>query len=230
MMGVQRREGGNAVKWEWRDEGVSKVRLGDLSSCAGTDVQLRRRVYKGVPDRWRMAAWWTLAEARAGDQPRAKGKRKADELFMDYRVSSPPARGILPLTYQNSIDLPSSFDVQIDLDVPRTISGHTLFMTRYGAGQRSLFHVLHCFAMLCDTCGYCQGMGPIAATLLCYFDPEVSPVMCGQGASADPGTASLHADGPSARHLWDARYIRPRLPGALGGILRSGAVDGVVDA
>jgi hypothetical protein len=78
------------------------------------------------------------------------------------------------LTSQNSIDLPSSFDVQIDLDVPRTISGHTLFMTRYGAGQRSLFHVLHCFAMLCDTCGYCQGMGPIAATLLCYFDPEVS--------------------------------------------------------
>lgn len=70
--------------------------------------------------------------------------------------------------------MPSTHDVQIDLDVPRTISGHTLFVTRYGAGQRSLFHVLHCFSLLCETCGYCQGMGPIAATLLCYFDPEVS--------------------------------------------------------
>ena len=38
--------------------------------------------------------------------------------------------------------------------------------------QRSLFHVLHCFSLHCPTCGYVQGMGPIAATLLCYFDPE----------------------------------------------------------
>ncbi|KAI9637330.1 rab-GTPase-TBC domain-containing protein [Dioszegia hungarica] len=153
MMGVQRREGGNAVEWSWKDEGTTKVGI----FCK--DMRGRRlipRVYKGIPDRWRMAAWWTLAEARSGEH-HGKGKKKAEELCFDYR---------------NSIDLPSSFDVQIDLDVPRTISGHTLFMTRYGAGQRSLFHVLHCFAMLCDTCGYCQGMGPIAATLLCYFDPE----------------------------------------------------------
>ena len=75
---------------------------------------------------------------------------------------------------QNSIDLPSILDVQIDLDVPRTISGQTQFVTRYGAGQRSLFHVLHCFSIRCHECEYVQGMGPIAATLLCYFEPEVS--------------------------------------------------------
>lgn len=120
-----------------------------------------------------MAAWWTLAEAQAEEPVKGKGKRKAEDISMDYRVSSTSSSEI-QLIVQNSIDLPSSFDVQIDLDVPRTISGHTLFVTRYGAGQRNLFHVLHCFAMLCDTCGYCQGMGPIAATLLCYFDPEVS--------------------------------------------------------
>ena len=79
---------------------------------------------------------------------------------------------------QDTIDLPSTHDVQIDLDVPRTISGHTLFVTRYGTGQRSLFHVLHCFSLLCDTCGYCQGMGPLAATFLCYFDPEVRALPC----------------------------------------------------
>ena len=38
--------------------------------------------------------------------------------------------------------------------------------------QRSLFHVLHSLSLRCETCGYCQGMGPIAATLLCYFEPE----------------------------------------------------------
>lgn len=38
--------------------------------------------------------------------------------------------------------------------------------------QRSLFHVLHSFSLRCSECGYVQGMGPIAATLLCYFEPE----------------------------------------------------------
>jgi len=58
------------------------------------------------------------------------------------------------------------------LDVPRTINGHVLFRTRYGLGQRSLFHVLHSFSLRCSQCGYCQGMGPIASMLLCYFAPE----------------------------------------------------------
>jgi len=40
------------------------------------------------------------------------------------------------------------------------------------SSQRSLFHVLHSFSLRCEECGYVQGMGPIAATLLCYFDPE----------------------------------------------------------
>lgn len=47
-----------------------------------------------------------------------------------------------------------------------------MFRTRYGHGQRSLFHVLHAFSLVCSECGYVQGMGPIAATLLCYFEPE----------------------------------------------------------
>lgn len=38
--------------------------------------------------------------------------------------------------------------------------------------QCSLFHVLHSFSLRCSGCGYVQGMGPIAATLLCYFEPE----------------------------------------------------------
>ncbi|OCF37837.1 GTPase activating protein [Kwoniella heveanensis BCC8398] len=145
MMSIKRRDsGGNISEWDWRKDGQG--------------AKLPRRVYKGIPDRWRMAAWWTLAEDRTRDyQGKGKGKKPASEIGNDYR---------------NTIDLPSTFDVQIDLDVPRTISGHTMFVTRYGAGQRNLWHVLHAFSQVCETCGYVQGMGPIAATLLCYFDPE----------------------------------------------------------
>lgn len=36
--------------------------------------------------------------------------------------------------YHDALEKPSSYDIQIDLDVPRTISGHIMFKTRYGAG------------------------------------------------------------------------------------------------
>ncbi|CAE6436283.1 unnamed protein product [Rhizoctonia solani] len=114
------------------------------------------RIYKGVPDRWRSAAWGTLVEEKT--VKRRDGRR--------------PSVNELRVRYRDLLDAASEHDVQIDLDVPRTISGHVLFHTRYGQGQRSLFYVLHAFSQLCPSCGYVQGMGPIAATLLNYFEPE----------------------------------------------------------
>ncbi|KAL1951377.1 hypothetical protein VTO73DRAFT_526 [Trametes versicolor] len=114
--------------------------------------KLRERVYKGIPNCWRTAAWEVLMCRYS-----RTGKTELKQLMAEYH---------------EALDKPSSYDVQIDLDVPRTISGHVMFRTRYGQGQRSLFHVLHSLSLRCDTCGYCQGMGPIAATLLCYFEPE----------------------------------------------------------
>ncbi|OXG16931.1 GTPase activating protein [Cryptococcus neoformans Tu401-1] len=145
MMKVKRRDGGgNIIEWQW--------------SRDGEGAKLANRVYKGIPDRWRMAAWWTLAEEQVQKwNGKGKGKSTAQQLISDYT---------------EAVNLPSTFDVQIDLDVPRTISGHTMFVTRYGTGQRNLWHVLHAFSQLCPTCGYVQGMGPIVATLLCYYDPE----------------------------------------------------------
>ena len=194
-----------------------------------TDLQLPKRVYKGIPDRWRMAAWWTLAEEYANQEAKGKGKGKAkpEDLITDYRVRqdtlwtdiSPQDRADL----QNSIDLPSTLDVQIDLDVPRTISGQTQFVTRYGAGQRSLFHVLHCFSMRCHECEYVQGMGPIAATLLCYFEPEVSCPRIRLGNQADRQRAyallvRLHDSygmhsifAPGFPGLLEAFYVQERL-------------------
>ncbi|KAJ7687356.1 rab-GTPase-TBC domain-containing protein [Mycena rosella] len=134
---LARDQGGNVESWRVKPSKQGKLRL---------------RTYKGIPDRWRPAAW---------------------DMFMT-RVSqtSPAEMARLGEQYRDSLDKPSTYDIQIDLDVPRTISGHIMFRTRYGAGQRSLFHVLHCFSLRCSECGYVQGMGPIAATLLCYFEPE----------------------------------------------------------
>lgn len=133
----QRDQGGNVETWFIKPS---------------KEVKFRERTYKGVPDRWRAAAW---------------------ELMMTrFSRLGPADMARLSRDYRDGLERPSTYDIQIDLDVPRTISGHIMFRTRYGQGQRSLFHVLHSFSLRCPTCGYVQGMGPIAATLLCYFEPE----------------------------------------------------------
>jgi len=60
-----------------------------ITTDRSTDFQLPKRVYKGIPDRWRMAAWWTLAEEYANQEAKGKGKGKAkpEDLIADYRVS-----------------------------------------------------------------------------------------------------------------------------------------------
>ncbi|KAK7056212.1 hypothetical protein VNI00_002764 [Paramarasmius palmivorus] len=125
--------------------------------------KLRERTYKGIPDRWRHAAWELFMSRNSYADMYSEDGRHAKETLTLLRLEE---------DFREALDKPSTYDIQIDLDVPRTISGHVLFRTRYGAGQRSLFHVLHCFSLRCSTCGYVQGMGPIAATLLCYFPPS----------------------------------------------------------
>jgi hypothetical protein len=75
MMSVKKRDGGgNIVEWKW---------------SSGAERKVLRRVYKGVPDRWRMAAWWTLAEVHVGTS-RDKGKGRAKtviDLQNEYKVS-----------------------------------------------------------------------------------------------------------------------------------------------
>ncbi|KIY50475.1 RabGAP/TBC, partial [Fistulina hepatica ATCC 64428] len=123
------------------------------------DSKLRRRIYKGIPDRWRSVAWMVLLERM---------------VMKDKRVNIHDECVRLERVYREELEKASPFDIQIDLDVPRTISGHVMFKTRYGQGQRSLFHVLHSFSLHCLDCGYVQGMGPITATFLCYVPPVVA--------------------------------------------------------
>jgi hypothetical protein len=105
------------AKWGRMMEVVSRDHGGNIESWdvkASKAHKLRRRVYKGIPDRWRSAAW---------------------EMLIDrYSRTGPEANVKLGDCYHEDLEKPSSYDIQIDLDVPRTISGHIMFRTRYGLG------------------------------------------------------------------------------------------------
>ena len=117
------------------------------------------RTWKGIPDRWRATAWHAFLTASA---KKRRGSPSDDELIADFKK----------LLTQGSPD-----DVQIDIDVPRTINSHIMFRRRYRGGQRLLFRVLHCLSIYFPDTGYVQGMAALAATLLCYFDEENAFVM-----------------------------------------------------
>ncbi|KAG6212045.1 hypothetical protein E4U22_007256 [Claviceps purpurea] len=121
--------------------------------------KLIERTWKGIPDRWRGAAWWSFLETSARE---TKGAPSADDIVSRFRQ----------LQETSSPD-----DTQIDLDVPRTISRHIMFRRRYRGGQRLLFRVLHALSIYFPETGYVQGMASLAATLLCYFDEEKAFVM-----------------------------------------------------
>lgn len=117
------------------------------------------RTWKGIPDRWRAAAWYSFLASSARGRDDAPSEQ---HLMNEFRR----------LQHVSCED-----DVQIDLDVPRTISQHIMFRRRYRGGQRLLFRVLHAVALYYSDIGYVQGMASLGATLLCYFDEEKAFVM-----------------------------------------------------
>lgn len=165
-------------EWEreekWRRMG--KVARRDAPSRGGgmvfdfdtRDAKLIERTWKGIPDRWRATAWWAFLSASA-QRRRAAGLPggESDEL-LKQAFAEAQTKG-------------SADDVQIDVDVPRTISSHIMFRRRYRGGQRLLFRVLHALSLylqvLNPDMGYVQGMAALVATLLCYYDEECAFVM-----------------------------------------------------
>ena len=57
-------------------------------------------------------------------------------------------------------------------DLDRTFPSNLHFTSKYGEGQRSLYHVLSAYARYNKDTEYVQGMGFIAALLLSYMDEE----------------------------------------------------------
>lgn len=121
--------------------------------------KLIERTWKGIPDRWRAAAWWSFLNTSAKE------------------LEGSPSAEIIASAFHKLQEKSSPDDVQIDLDVPRTISRHIMFRRRYRGGQRLLFRVLHALSIYFPETGYVQGMASLAATLLCYFDEEKCFVM-----------------------------------------------------
>jgi hypothetical protein len=121
--------------------------------------KLISRTWKGIPDRWRATAWHSFLSASAKKHPNSVSDAE------------------LIACFEELVDQSSPDDVQIDIDVPRTISGHIMFRRRYRGGQRLLFRVLHALSLYFPDTGYVQGMATLAATFLCYFEEQMAFVM-----------------------------------------------------
>ncbi|KAK6441979.1 hypothetical protein LTR95_001788 [Oleoguttula sp. CCFEE 5521] len=158
-----RREAARNTKWQAmarpRPQADTIPGGGMLFDFDTISPKLISRTWKGIPDRWRATAWHSFLSTSA----RKRGPHDSDaSLIAQFRE----------LQTLNCAD-----DVQIDCDVPRTISMHIMFRRRYRGGQRLLFRVLHAIALYSPETGYVQGMASLAATLLCYFDEERAFVM-----------------------------------------------------
>lgn len=121
--------------------------------------KLIERTWKGIPDRWRSTAWYSFLEASAKKHKDSPAEGELIEAYHEYQYVSSPD------------------DVQIDIDVPRTITSHIMFRRRYRGGQRLLFRVLHAMSLYFPDTGYVQGMAALAATLLAYYDEEHAFIM-----------------------------------------------------
>ncbi|EEH20208.1 hypothetical protein PABG_02467 [Paracoccidioides brasiliensis Pb03] len=121
--------------------------------------KLTERTWKGIPDRWRATAWYAFLSASAKKRKDSPSDTELIQKFNDLQEEGSPD------------------DVQIDIDVPRTINSHIMFRRRYRGGQRLLFRVLHAMSLYFPDTGYVQGMAALAATLLAYYDEEHAFVM-----------------------------------------------------
>ncbi|GKT57242.1 TBC domain-containing protein [Colletotrichum tofieldiae] len=158
---IKKKEWERSEKWRKMAKVVKKGKDGEGMEFE-FDVKNQKlidRTWKGIPDRWRASAWYSFMATHARTH---KNSPSEDSIITDFHR----------LQCRGSPD-----DVQIDLDVPRTISRHVMFRKRYKGGQRLLFRVLHALSLYFPNTGYVQGMASLAATLLCYFDEEKCFVM-----------------------------------------------------
>ncbi|KAI0395958.1 rab-GTPase-TBC domain-containing protein [Xylariaceae sp. FL0594] len=159
---LKRKEASRSEKWRKMAKAVKPGSEGQGTVfCFDTkNPKLVERTWKGIPDCWRSAAWYSFLDTSA--------KADAANYVPDVELKA---------IFRRLVNEPSADDTQIDLDVPRTINQHIMFRRRYCGGQRLLFRVLHALSLHFPETGYVQGMAPLAATLLSYYDEEQCFVM-----------------------------------------------------
>ncbi|KAI5290656.1 hypothetical protein KEM54_000885 [Ascosphaera aggregata] len=159
-LAMKRREWRREDKWQ-RMAQITNSEHGQGVRCHFDmrNNKLIERTWKGIPDRWRAIAWHSFLDQSSRKRPNYQSDEELIQLFHELQNECSPD------------------DVQIDLDVPRTISSHIMFRRRYRGGQRLLFRVLHAMSLFFPQTGYVQGMAALAATLLAYYDEENAFVM-----------------------------------------------------
>ena len=113
------------------------------------ELPLRRLVEFGVPDSLRGAVWRITSGSSSFLQD---------------------AKSFEDLVRQSKYGLDQEAKYAIEKDITRTFPRHIFFETRIGQDQ--LFEVLSAYATCDPDVGYCQGMGFIAAFLLCYLPKD----------------------------------------------------------
>lgn len=215
---VEDEDGGKAAEglkkkeWERSEKWRKMAKVAKSTDGQGMDFEfdtrspkLIERTWKGIPDRWRGAAWFSFLRASAKKRP---GSAADDDIVK---------------AFYNLLKASSADDVQIDIDVPRTINSHIMFRRRYRGGQRLLFRVLHSLSLYFPDTGYVQGMASLAATLLCYFDEEKTFIMLvrmwtlrGLDKLYEPGFPGLMASLDEFQKQWLAgREVSKKLVGLL---------------
>jgi ankyrin repeat protein len=123
--------------------------------------KLRKRVFKGIPDRVRGVVWKLLvAGIGQGAAPNTMATLAA---VIDKKAKE---------EYHVMLAMQSKWTTQIDLDVNRAARNHMMFRERYGKGQRALFSILKAYSSFDTDVGYCQGMSDMTALLLKYVTEE----------------------------------------------------------
>ena len=158
---ARRKEIEREEKWRKMAKTVSSKKIGGGMAFEFNvnDPKLIERTWKGIPDKWRATAWHAFLSASAKKRPGSPTDDDLSTYFSEYQIEGSPD------------------DVQIDIDVPRTISSHIMFRRRYRGGQRLLFRVLHAMSLHFPDTGYVQGMAALAATLLAYYEEEKAFIM-----------------------------------------------------
>jgi len=80
------------------------------------DAKVISRTWKGIPDRWRATAWYAFLAASAKKNPDSPTDEELVASFYELQEES------------------CADDMQIDVDVPRTINRHIMFRRRYRGG------------------------------------------------------------------------------------------------
>jgi hypothetical protein len=113
---MKKKEWERTEKWRKMAKVIGKGPKGTVFDFDTRDPKLIARTWKGIPDCWRATAWHAFLTASA----KKRGDFQSDEHLIEQ--------------FRELLDENSPDDVQIDLDVPRTINGHIMFRRRYRGG------------------------------------------------------------------------------------------------